>query len=129
MSKIEIKHPEKSVHTGSFSPGIVSGGLLFVSGQAALDLRTGETLSGSIEDETKTTMDHIGKILAEAGASFEDVLKCTCHLANIQDFDAFDKVYRSYFPGVKPARTTVQSVMGRGIKVEIDAIARVPERP
>src|SRR5437763_1559434 len=71
-------------------------------------------------------MSHIGKILERAGCSFDDVVKCTCHLVKIEDFDRFDAVYAEFFPGVKPARTTVQSVLGGGIKVEIDAIARVP---
>ena len=53
-------------------------------------------------------------------------MKCTCHLADINDFEEFDKTYREFFTGVKPARTTVQSVLGERIKVEIDAIARVP---
>lgn len=130
MERVEIKHPDRKVHTGSFSGGVLADGWLFVSGQAALDLTTGETLSGSIEEETRITMDHIGKILAQAGATFDDIVKCTCHLADIRDFDGFDRAYAPYFPGVKPARTTVQSVMGRGIKVEIDAIAmtRVPKR-
>jgi enamine deaminase RidA (YjgF/YER057c/UK114 family) len=55
-----------------------------------------------------------------------DVVKCTCHLADINDFEEFDKTYREFFTGVKPARTTVQPVLGERIKVEIDAIARVP---
>ncbi len=124
--KVEIKHPEKRAHTGSYSAGVLIDGWLYVSGQGPLDMKTGEILSGPIEDETRLTMEHIGKVLAEAGCSFDDVVKCTCHLADIQDFGRFDGVYASFFPGVKPARTTVQSVLG-GIKVEIDAIARVPD--
>jgi 2-iminobutanoate/2-iminopropanoate deaminase len=79
---------------------------------------------GSIEDETRMTLSHIGKILEAAGYSFEDVVKCSCHLADIRDFDGFDRVYSEFFSGVRPARTTVQSVLWNGIKVEIDAIAR-----
>ncbi len=52
-------------------------------------------------------------------------VKCTVHLADIKDFDVYNKIYASYFTGVKPARTTVQSVMANNIKIEIDAIARV----
>jgi 2-iminobutanoate/2-iminopropanoate deaminase len=124
--KKEIKHPDKIVETGSYSAGVLIDGWLFISGQGPLDLRTGETVSGSIEEETRLTMSHIGKILANAGCSFDDVVKCTCHLARIEDFDRFDGVYAGFFPSVKPARTTVQSVLGGRIKVEIDAIARVP---
>jgi 2-iminobutanoate/2-iminopropanoate deaminase len=53
-------------------------------------------------------------------------VKCTCHLANIGDFEAFDRTYSEFFVGVKPARTTVQSVLWDTLKVEIDAIARIP---
>jgi len=124
MPKREIKHPDKLVSTGSYSAGIQIDGWLFISGQGPLDLRTGEVVRGSIEDETQLTLSHIGKILEIAGYSFDDVVKCTCHLADIRDFDGFDRAYSKFFYGVRPARTTVQSVLWNGIKVEIDAIAR-----
>jgi 2-iminobutanoate/2-iminopropanoate deaminase len=122
--KQEIRHPEKKAHTGSYSAGVLIDGWLFISGQGPLDMQTGAVIGDDIETQTRITMDHIGKILAEAGATFDDVVKCACHLADIADFDAFDRVYASYFPGVKPARTTVESGLS-GILVEIDAIARV----
>ena len=56
----------------------------------------------------------------------DDVVKCTVHLSNINDFDRYNKVYASYFSGIKPARTTVQSVLAENIKVEIDAIVKMP---
>src|SRR5438552_16443842 len=80
MPKREIKHPDKLVSTGSYSAGIQIDGWLFISGQGPLDLRTGEVVRGSIEDETQLTLSHIGKILETAGYSFDDVVKCTCHL-------------------------------------------------
>lgn len=123
MSKTEIHHPDKRVNTGSYSAGVLIDGWLYVAGQGPLDYATGEIIHGSIEDETRLTMEHIGKVLDAAGMTFADVVKCTCHLANIDDFDKFDGVYRSFFSGILPARTTVQSVLG-GIKVEIDAVAR-----
>lgn len=125
--KREIKHPGKRTSTGSYSAGIACDGWLFVSGYAALDLTTGEVIHGTIEEETRLTLSHLSKVLAEAGCTPQDVVKCTCHLADIGDFSRFDKVYGEFFTGVKPARTTVQSVLWGGIKVEIDAIARIPE--
>jgi 2-iminobutanoate/2-iminopropanoate deaminase len=127
MSKREVKHPEKLADTGAYSAGLLVDGWLYVSGQGPLDLRTGEVQRGGIEEQVRLTLEHIGLILKAAGASFEDVVKCTCHLADIRDFDRFNRVYAEFFPGVKPARTTVQSVLGEGMKVEIDALARVPE--
>ncbi len=128
MANQEVKHPDKTASTGSYSAGVLRDGWLFISGHGSLDLRSGKVLPGTIEDETRRTLEHIGKVLAAAGAGFADIVKCTCHLANIDDFAGFDKAYREFFPGVKPARTTVQSVLWGGLKVEIDAIARVAEK-
>jgi len=125
--KKEIKHPQKHADTGAYSAGVAAGGWLFVSGQGPLDMRTGEVVRGFIEEETRLTLEHIGAVLAAAGCTFDDVVKCTCHLADINDFARFNAVYAGFFPGVKPARTTVQSVLGDGIKVEIDAMA-LPRR-
>ncbi len=125
MEKTEIKHPDKKVSTGAYSAGVLVDGWLYISGQGPLNLVTGEIVQGSIEEQTKLTLEHIGKILAEAGGTFENVIKCTCHLSDINDFDRFNSIYATFFPGIRPARTTVQSVLCGGIKVEIDAIAIV----
>jgi 2-iminobutanoate/2-iminopropanoate deaminase len=124
MPKTEILHPDKKVSTGAYSAGVLIDGWLYISGQGPLNLATGEVKQGTIEEETRLTMEHIGKILEAAGMTFNDVVKCTCHLSDINDFGRFNAIYRSFFSGVLPARTTVQSVLGDGIKVEIDAVAR-----
>lgn len=103
-------------------------GWLYISGQGPLDLKTGKVVEGTIEEQTRLTLTHIGKILEAAGCSFDDVVECTCHLRNIRDFDRFDSTYAQFSPGVRPARTTVESALWGGIKVEIDAIARVKEK-
>lgn len=128
MEKVEIKHPDKKASTGAYSAGVYVDGWLYVSGQGPLDLATGEVVAGTIEEQTRLTLAHIGKILDAAGCTFDDVVKCTCHLQDIRDFDRFNAVYAEFFRGVRPARTTVQSVLWGGIKVEIDAIARVPTK-
>ena len=125
MSKIEIKHPDKSVSTGAYSAGILMDGWLFISGQGPLNLSTGEVIRATIEEETLLTLSHIRKIVEAAGGSIEDIVKCTVHLSDINDFDRYNAAYASFFTGVKPARTTVQSVLSDGIKIEIDAIARI----
>lgn len=125
MSKIEIKHPDKLVSTGAYSAGILVDGWLFISGQGPLDLSTGEVVRGTIEEETALTLSHIRKIIEAAGGSIDDIVKCTVHLADIADFDRYNATYSSFFPGIKPARTTVQSVLSDGIKIEIDAIAKI----
>jgi 2-iminobutanoate/2-iminopropanoate deaminase len=125
MGKLEIRHPDSSVSVGAYSAGVVVDGWLYISGQGPLDLQTGKVVEGTIEEQTRLTLHHIGKILQAAGCAFDDVVKCTCHLARIQDFDRFNSVYADFFAGIRPARTTVQSRLWGGIKVEIDAIARI----
>ena len=125
MSKIEVIHPDKLVSTGAYSAGILVDGWLYISGQGPLDLTTGEVMHGTIEEETQLTLSHIKKITEAAGGSLDDIVKCTVHLSDIHDFDRYNTAYSSFFPNVKPARTTVQSVLSDGIKIEIDAIARI----
>lgn len=131
MKKQEIIHPEKkdkSFSTGAYSAGVVVDGWLYVSGQGPIDFKTSQFVLGTIEEETRLTLHNINCILKEAGCTFEDVVKCTVHLADINDFDAYNAVYASHFTGIKPARTTVQSGLGQGIKVEIDAVAKIPKK-
>ena len=128
QSKQEVRHPARNASTGAYSDGVILDGWLFISGQGPLDLATGSVVAGTIEEETRLTLSHIGKILEAAGCTFDDVVKCTCHLADIRDFDGFNHAYGEVFRGVRPARTTVQSVLSGGIKVEIDAIARAADQ-
>jgi 2-iminobutanoate/2-iminopropanoate deaminase len=129
MAKTKIAHPDKKVSTGAYSAGVLIDGWLFISGQGPLDLATGVVSQGTIEEETRLTLHHVGKVLEAAGMTFDDVVKCACHLADINDFARFDQVYREFWTGILPARTTVQSGLGGGIKVEIDAIARKAREP
>ena len=126
MSKTAVKHPGKTASTGAYSAGMSCDGWLFVSGHGSQDLKTGDVISGSVSEETARTLVSIGKVLNEGGCSFEDVVKCTCYLARIEDFDEFNTAYQRFFPRTAPARTTVQAVLWGVLKVEIDAIARVP---
>jgi len=128
MSKIKIVHPDRdpAFVTGAYSDGVLVDGFLFVSGQASVDFTTSTFVLGTIEEETTRTLNNIKAIIEAAGATMDDVVKCTVHLANINDFDRYNAVYASYFTGVKPARTTVQSVLAESIKVEIDAIVKMP---
>lgn len=128
MSKIKINHPDRDPGfvTGAYSDGVVVDGFLFVSGQAAVDFKTSKFILGTIEEETRLTLDNILAIIKVAGASMDDVVKCTVHLSDINEFDRYNKVYSEYFTGIKPARTTVQSVLAENIKIEIDCIAKIP---
>lgn len=128
MSKKKVIHPDRNPDfvTGAYSDGVIIDSILYVSGQAAVDFKNSEFILGSIEEETQRTLDNIKAIVEAAGAGMEDVVKCTVHLSDIADFDHFNKKYAEYFSGIRPARTTVQSVLAEGIKVEIDCIAHIP---
>ncbi len=128
MPKREIKHPDKEKSTGAYSAAVEIDGWVYVSGQGAVDLKTGEPVSGTIEEETEFTLKQIEKILKAAGCTPNDIVKCTVHLGDMEDFDRYNKVYRAFFKNcpVLPARTTVESVLWNGIKVEIDCVARKP---
>ena len=124
----KIIHPDRDPDfaTGAYSDGVVVDGFLFVSGQASVDFKTSQFVLGTIEEETIRTLDNIAAIVKAGGGSMENVVKCTVHLSDIRDFDRDNAVYATYFPGIKPARTTVQSVLAENIKVEIDCIVNLP---
>lgn len=128
MTKKEIRHPEKEKSTGAYSAAVEIDGWVYVSGQGPVDPKTAQPVRGTIEEETEMTLRHVQKILAAAGCSPADVVKCTVHLSDIEDFDRFNATYRVFFKEVAilPARTTVQSVLWNAIKVEIDCVARKP---
>lgn len=127
MPKKQINHPDRNPDfaTGAYSDGVLIDGLLFVSGQASVDFQTSQFVLGTIEEETVRTLNNIRAIIEAAGGTMADIVKCTVHLADIADFDAYNRVYGSYFDGIRPARTTVQSVLAEGLKVEIDAIVKL----
>ncbi|HLV68049.1 MAG TPA: Rid family detoxifying hydrolase [Polyangiaceae bacterium] len=124
MSKSVIRSDRLPTPVASYSPAVRVGQLVFVSGQIPLDPATGQLVSGDIEAQTRRVLDNLGAVLEAAGLSYADVAKVTAYLADMQDFAAFDAVYRSYFPVDPPARATV-SVLGlpRGARLEVEAIA------
>lgn len=108
-----------------YSPALVSGDLVFVSGQASEDPRTHEVIGTNIVEQTRGTLRNIEALLGEAGCTLNDVLKVNAYLADIKDFEAFSDTYMAYFQEPRPARTTVGAAL-TGILVEIDCIARIP---
>jgi 2-iminobutanoate/2-iminopropanoate deaminase len=112
---------------GAYSPAIIAEGrFVYVSGQGPMV--DGRYDAATIEAETRLTLENIGRILASAGAGFDDVVRCGCFLADMNDFDAMNGVYAGYFSEPRPARTTVQvAALPGGIKVEIDCVVLLPE--
>jgi len=123
--KSKIVHPDRESNyvTGAYSDAVITNGIVYVSGQASVDFKNSTFVLGTIEEETIRTLENIKSILTAAGSSMNDVVKCTVHLADITEFDRYNKIYSEYFPGIKPSRTTVQSILVGGLRVEIDCIA------
>lgn len=109
---------------GPYSPAIVSGGFVFVAGQAAVNPQTNELELGDIQSETRRTLENVKAILNAAGSSLKDVVRVGVFLSDMKNFAAMNEVYREFFPDDPPARTTVGASLPK-IKVEIDCIAQV----
>ena len=110
---------------GPYSQAIVSGNLLFTSGQIPLDPATGAVPEGGIEAQAEQSMKNVGAILTAAGTDFSRVIKTTCFLADMGDFAAFNAVYARYFVG-NPARSCVAvKTLPKGVLCEVEAIAEV----
>jgi len=110
---------------GPYSQAIVSGNLLFTSGQIPLSAQDGQVIGSSITEQTEQVIKNLAAVLVAAGSSFANVIKTTCFLADMGDFAAFNEVYAKYFTG-KPARSTVAvKQLPKGVLVEIEAVAEI----
>ena len=112
---------------GPYSQGIILNGIAFFSGQIPLSPETGEVVSTTIEEQTEQVMQNVKALLESQGASFTDVVKTTCFLADMGDFAAFNEIYAKYFTG-KPARSCVAvKDLPKGVLCEVETIAAVKE--
>lgn len=128
MPKQQISTQSGAAPIGAYSQGIRVGDFLFVSGQGPLDPATGQLVLGTIEEQTARVLENIKVILEAGGATMAAVVKVSAHLSDVELFERYNKVYATYFPDPKPARTTVGSQLpAKGMLVEIDAIAYVGE--
>ena len=109
---------------GPYSQAVQTGNMLFISGQIPIDPETNELISGSIRDEAEQVMQNLGALLLKAGFSFENVVKTTIFLSEMNHFGDVNEVYGSYFKSDYPARETV-AVLGlpKNVNVEISLIA------
>jgi len=124
MIKRTIQTEQAPAAIGPYSQAIRIGDFLYTSGQIALDPESGIFLSGEIEEETEQTLKNISAILQAGGVNFENVIKTTVYLSDLNDFTRMNQVYEKYFSKNKPARACVQvAALPKGAKIEIDAIA------
>lgn len=119
-----LNPPEKS--QAPFSEAVRVGHWLILSGQLGRDPQTGKLVEGGIEAETKQVLENIKKTLEKYGSSLDKVVKCTVILADMADWEKMNKVYLTYFPKNRPARTTfAASGLAGGAKIEIECWAIV----
>jgi 2-iminobutanoate/2-iminopropanoate deaminase len=109
---------------GPYSQAIKCNGLLFVSGQVALDPQSGNFVGTDVKQQTERVMENVKGILEAAGASFHQVVKTTVFLKDMNDFAAMNEVYAGYFGAAAPARSTVQAArLPKDALVEVEVIA------
>lgn len=117
-----IETNEAPIGTGPYSQAIVTDNLIFVAGQGPIDPETHKVLGKDVIEQTRYTIKNIKNILEAAGSSLDKVVKINAYLADMKDFENFNKAYQEFFKKPFPARTTIGCVLNK-IKVEIDAIA------
>ena len=119
-----VSTPSAPPAIGPYSQAIRAGGLLFVPGQIPLDPAQGQRIEGDLAAQTHRVFQNLGEILKAAGATFDNVVRTTVYLADMNDFPAMNAVYATYFTSPAPARATVQAArLPKDARVEIDLIA------
>ena len=126
MRKV-VRTSEAPRPVGIYSQAIISNGFVFVAGQGAINPQTNQLELGDIKSETRRVLENIRAILEAAGSSLKDAVRMGVFLADLNDFQAMNEVFKEFFPEDPPARTTVGCALPK-IKVEIDCIARVREK-
>ncbi len=122
--KKAIFSPNAPTPIGPYSQAIQVDNTLYVSGQIALDPKSGELVMDNITDETTLVMKNMGEVLKAAGFSYSDIVKCSIFLSDMSLFGQVNEVYAGYFTDVPPARETVAvKTLPKNVNVEISAIA------
>jgi 2-iminobutanoate/2-iminopropanoate deaminase len=124
MPKTAVQTDQAPAAIGPYSQAVKAGPLVFASGQIALDPATGNMVQGGVEAQTRRVLDNLAAVLSAAGTDWDHVVKTTIFLSDLNDFQTVNAIYAERFPGVAPARATVEvSKLPKGALVEIDAIA------
>jgi 2-iminobutanoate/2-iminopropanoate deaminase len=124
-ARTPVSTPHAPAAIGPYAQAIRAGGLLFCSGQIALDPESGQFQNGSVAEQTVRVMENLKSVLAAGGSGFDRLVRCTVFLVDMNDFATVNEVYGRYFAGlVPPSRSTVAvAQLPRGARVEIDCIA------
>ena len=130
MNKTIINTPDAPAPIGPYNQAILSGNLLFISGQICLDPSSGKLKNKDIQEETHQVMHNLKTILSAAGMDFSNVVKTTIFITDMNRFSEMNEVYGKYFTSEFPARETVQvSALPKFVNVEISMIATSPLSP
>ena len=125
MNSVSTPHAPAAI--GPYSQAVISGNLVFCSGQIALDPHSGTLLDGDVAAQTRLVLSNLRAVLEAAGSGLPHVIKTTVFLADMNDFQAMNEIYAEVFGDHRPARAAVEvSRLPRDVAVEIDAIAEVP---
>ena len=109
---------------GPYSQAVLVGDTLYCSGQIPIDPTTGSLVSGSVEMEAERVLENLGGVLREAGLDYQNVVRCTVYMTDINDYAAVNEVYARYFSESPPAREAVQvAALPRGSRIEISCVA------
>ena len=120
---IKIHTDKAPAAVGPYSQAIVSNGMVYTSGQIAIDPQTNTVEAQDIQGQTEQIMKNLGEILRTAGSSFEKAVKTTCFLADMNDFATFNEIYGKYFTSL-PARSCVAvKTLPKGVLAEVEVIA------
>lgn len=125
-----LNPPSLPPPVGPYSQAGRIGRLLFCAGQLALDRKTSQPLSElDVGEQTRVVLENLEEVLKGAGSTLDCVLKTTVYLSSLDDYGEMNRVYRDFFPHMKPARATVEvaGLIG-GLRVEIEAVAVIPEQ-
>lgn len=124
MKTLHTDHAPAAI--GPYSQGQLVNGLLFCSGQIALDPQTGDIVGSDIVGQTEQVLKNIDALLTASGLTYKNVVKTTCFLKNIADFSTFNDVYGNYFTDHKPARSAVEVArLPKDALIEVEIIAAV----
>ncbi len=123
VSKVPVCTADAAEMGGPYAQAVTHNGLIFLSGQGAVDPCNNQVRTGTIEHETRLAMENIRIIMQAAGSSMGNLLQVTAYLTNIREYGRFNSVYETFFDRNHPARTCVQvDKLPFGLRVEIDAI-------
>jgi 2-iminobutanoate/2-iminopropanoate deaminase len=126
VSQLKIVNAGARSHL-PFSPGIIAGDFMYVSGQASVDAGTGAIISDSFEGEMRRSIANLKAILEAGGLNLDHVINVKSYVSDEADLALYNKIYPEYFSAPTPTRSTIVGVLGTKLKFELDCVAYVPK--